>query len=216
MSAFWFYLKKTEGVTVEKIDKWGFRTSPTGLVTFQDVEIPEENLLGGLNRGVSVLTSGLCTERIIVSSHILGYQRACIDLSLKYAKERIAFGKPISSFQFIQGMLADMYCKYKASKLMTYNAATYCDSLEDKRGGRGTDLDRMAASTLLFTAERGCEIASDAVQIHGGYGLCTEYAVSRHYLDSKIHEIGAGTSEIRRIIVAREMLRDGFTMDNEF
>jgi isovaleryl-CoA dehydrogenase len=216
ISGFWFYLKGMKGVTVEKIDKWGFRTSPTGLVTFEDVEIPEENLVGRLNKGVSVLTSGLCTERITLSGSILGMQRACIELSLKYAKERVAFGKPISSFQLIQGKLADMYCKYKASKWMTYNAASYCDFLEDKTGGKGTNLDRMAAAAILFTAERGTEMASDAVQIHGGYGLCTEYAISRHYLDSKLWEIGAGTSEIRRLIIAREMLRDGFTMENEF
>jgi isovaleryl-CoA dehydrogenase len=216
ISAFWCYLKGMKGVTIDKIDKWGFRTSPTGLVTFEDVAIPEANLLGKLNNGVSVLTSGLCTERITLGASVLGLQRACIELSVKYAKERVQFGKPIASFQLIQGKLADMYCNYEASRWMIYRAAAYCDSLGDKRGGKGTELDRMAAAAILFCAERGSQIASDAVQIHGGYGLCTEYSVSRHYLDSKLWEIGAGTSEIRRLIVARELLRDGFTMDSQF
>ncbi|HBH86580.1 MAG TPA: acyl-CoA dehydrogenase [Syntrophaceae bacterium] len=213
ISAFWFYLKNARGVTIDKIDKWGFRTSPSGLVTFEDVVIPEENLVGKLNGGVSVLTSGLCTERITLAGSILGMQRACIELSIKYSKERVQFGKPIGSFQLIQGKLADMYCGYEASKWMVYRAADYCDSSEDKHGGKGTDLDLMAAAAILFSSERGTQIASDAVQIHGGYGICTEYPVSRHYTDSKLWEIGAGTSEIRRLIVAREMLRDGFAME---
>lgn len=202
--------KKNGQFKVEKIKKWGMRTSPTGLITFEDMELPEENLIGGLNKGVAVLTSGLCTERITLSGCSLGSQRACLELSLKYAKERVQFGKPIASFQAIQEKLANMYCGYKASKWMAYSAAAYCDSLEDKRGGKGTDLDRLAAAALLFAGEMGTKIALDAVQIFGGYGYTTEYPVSRHYLDQKLWEIGAGTSEIRRMIIARELLRDDF------
>ncbi|MBN1829247.1 MAG: acyl-CoA dehydrogenase family protein [Deltaproteobacteria bacterium] len=210
ISAFWFKPKESKGFSCEKIKKWGMKSSPTGLVTFEDLEIPEENLVGGLNEGVNVLTSGLCTERITISGCSLGSQRSCLELSLKYAKERVQFGKPIASFQMIQEKLANMYCGYKASRWMAYSAAAYCDKLANKRGGKGTDLDRMAAASLLFCSETGTKIALDAVQIHGGYGYCTEYPVSRHFLDQKLWEIGAGTSEIRRIIIARELLRDEF------
>jgi len=210
ISTFWFYPKKTKGFSVEKIKKWGMRTSPTGLITFDDMELPEENLVGGLNKGVAVLTSGLCTERITLSGCTLGGQRVCLELSLKYAKERVQFGKPIASFQSIQEKIANMYTGYLASKWMAYSAASYCDSLEIKVGGKGTDLDRMAAAALLYCGEMGTKIGLDAIQIHGGYGYCTEYAVSRHFLDQKLWEIGAGTSEIRRMIIARELMRDDF------
>mgnify|MGYP001037015894 CR=1 FL=1 len=210
MSAFWFYPKTTKGFTVEKIKKWGMKSSPTGLIAFEDMEIPEENLVGEYNNGVAVLTGGLCTERITLCGCTLGSQRSCLELSLKYARERVQFGKPIASFQLIQAKLADMYCGYKASKWMAYSAASYCDSLKDKRGGKGTDLDRISAAALLFCGEKGTKTALDAIQIHGGYGYCTEYAVSRHLLDQKVWEIGAGTSEVRRMIIARELLRDDF------
>lgn len=210
ISTFFVLPKETKGFTCEKIKKWGMRTSPTGLVTFDDMELPEENIVGTRNRGVAVLTSGLCTERICLSGCSLGSQRSCLELSIKYAKERVQFGQPIASFQMIQSMLADMYTGYMASRWMAYSAAAYCDTLENKVGGKGTDLDRMAAASLLFCGEMGTKIASDAVQIHGGYGYCQEYAVSRHYLDQKLWNIGAGTSEIRRMIIARELLRDEF------
>ncbi len=201
---------KVKGSKVEKIKKWGKRTSPTALITFEDMELPESNLIGGLNKGVAILTSGLCTERITLSGCTLGGQRTCLELSLKYAKERVQFGKPIASFQTIQEKLANMYCGYKAGKWLAYSAAAYCDTLENKSGGKGTDLDRMAAASLLYTGEMGTKIGLDAIQIHGGYGYCTEYAISRHFLDQKLWEIGAGTSEIRRMIIARELMRDDF------
>ncbi|MDD5711908.1 MAG: acyl-CoA dehydrogenase family protein [Smithellaceae bacterium] len=210
ISAFFILIKDVKGFSCEKIKKWGMRTSPTGLVTFEDMEVPEENLIGGLNRGVAILTSGLCTERITLSGCSLGSQRACLELSLKYAKERVQFGKPIASFQMIQEKLANMYTRYASSKWMAYSAASYCDSLDHKTGGKGTDLDRMAAASLLHCGEMGTQSALDAVQIHGGYGYCQEYAISRHYLDQKLWDIGAGTSEIRRTIIARELLRDEF------
>jgi isovaleryl-CoA dehydrogenase len=210
ISAFWFEPKKAKGFTCEKIKKWGMRTSPTGLITFEDLEIPEDQLVGELNRGVHVLTSGLCTERITLCGCTLGSQRRCLEDSLKYSKERVQFKKPIASFQLIQGKLADMYCDYKASRWMAYSAAAYCDMQEDKAGGKGTDLDRMAAAALLYCGEKGTKIGLDAVQIHGGYGYCQEYGVTRHFLDQKLWEIGAGTSEVRRMIIARELMRDDF------
>jgi isovaleryl-CoA dehydrogenase len=202
--------KQQKGWSCEKIKKWGMRTSPTGLVTFEDMEVPEEYLVGGLNKGVAVLTSGLCTERITLSGCALGSMRSCLELSLKYSQERVQFGKPIASFQMIQEKLANMYTGYKASRWMAYSAAAYCDTLQNKSGGKGTDLDRMAAASLLFCGEMGTKIGLDAVQIHGGYGYCTEYGVTRHFLDQKLWEIGAGTSEVRRMIIARELMRDNF------
>jgi isovaleryl-CoA dehydrogenase len=210
ISTFMCYPKKTKGWSCEKIKKWGMRTSPTGLVTFEDMEVPEEYLIGGLNKGVAVLTSGLCTERITLSGCTLGSMRSCLELSLKYSQERVQFGKPIASFQTIQEKLANMYCGYKASRWMAYSAAAYCDTLTNKSGGKGTDLDRMAAASLLYCGEVGTKIGLDAIQIHGGYGYCTEYGVTRHFLDQKLWEIGAGTSEIRRMIIARELMRDNF------
>ena len=210
ISTFMCYPKKQKGWSCEKIKKWGMRTSPTGLVTFEDMELPEEYLIGGLNKGVAVLTSGLCTERITLSGCTLGSMRSCLELSLKYSQERVQFGKPIASFQTIQEKLANMYCGYKASRWMAYSAAAYCDTLTNKSGGKGTDLDRMAAASLLYCGEVGTKIGLDAIQIHGGYGYCTEYGVTRHFLDQKLWEIGAGTSEIRRMIIARELMRDNF------
>ena len=210
ISTFMCYPKKQKGWSCEKIKKWGMRTSPTGLVTFEDMELPEEYLIGGLNKGVSVLTSGLCTERITLSGCTLGSMRSCLELSLKYSQERVQFGKPIASFQSIQEKLANMYCGYKASRWMAYSAAAYCDTLTNKSGGKGTDLDRMAAASLLYCGEMGTKIGLDAVQIHGGCGYCTEYGVARHFLDQKLWESGAGTSEIRRMIIARELMRDNF------
>jgi len=214
ITAFWFYPKEAKGYTCEKIKKWGMRTSPTGLITFEDMEIPEENIVGELNKGVKVLTAGLCTERITLCGCTLGSMRRCLQDSLQYSKERVQFGKPIASFQLIARKLADMYCEYKASRWMAYSAGAYCDTLEDKVGGKGTDLDRMAAAALLYCGEKGTKIGLDAVQIHGGYGYCTEYGVTRHFLDQKLWEIGAGTSEIRRIIISRELLRDNFASGN--
>jgi isovaleryl-CoA dehydrogenase len=210
ISAFYFLTGGMKGLHREKIKKWGMRSSPTALITFEEMELHEGNLIGGLNRGGAILTNGLCTERITLSGCCLGSQRACLELSLRYARERVQFGKPISSFQFIQGKLADMYTHYMASKWMAYSAAAYCDSLTNKVGGKGTDLDRKAAAALLFCGEMGTKIAADAIQIHGGYGYCQEYAVSRHYLDQKLWDIGAGTAEVRRMIIARELLRDNF------
>jgi len=212
ISTFFFEIDKykDKGYRCEKIKKWGMRTSPTGLVTFEDLELPAENLIGGLNKGVAVLTSGLCTERITLSGCSLGSQRSCLELSIKYAKERVQFQRPIADFQIIQEKIANMYTGYLASKWLAYSAASFCDSLKDKSGGKGTDLDRMAAASLLFCGEMGTKIALDAIQIHGGYGYCTEYPVSRHFLDQKLWEIGAGTSEVRRMIIARELYRDNF------
>lgn len=195
------------GYTCNKIRKFGMRTSPTGELGFNDVRIPKENLVGELNKGVAVLTGGLTTERITLSGCALGSAKAAIDLSAKYAKERVQFGKPIAEFQAIQFKLADMWVRYETGRLLAFSAAAYVDGLTDKRGGKGTDLDALAAASLLYCGEIGTQNCLDGVQIHGGYGYCLEYPIQRHFRDSKLWEIGAGTSEVRRMIIARELLR---------
>lgn len=196
------------GYSCTKVKKFGMRCSPTGELAFNDMVVPAENLIGGENKGVRVLTSGLCTERIVLAACALGTMREALDLSIKYAKEREQFGRPIGRFQMIQQKLADMYSLYHASKWLVYNAAWYVDSLEDKTGGKGTELDKVAASAVLFTSEACTKVCLEGVQIHGGYGYCLEYPIQRHLRDAKLWEIGAGTSEVRRMIVARELLRD--------
>ncbi len=127
--------------------------------------------------------------------------------SIEYAKERRQFGQSIGSFQMIQQKLADMYCLTEAARLLVYRAASFADSPEGKRGGKGTRLDKLAASAILFAAEAATKICAEGIQIHGGYGYCLEYPIQKLWRDSKLYEIGAGTSEIRRLIVARELLR---------
>lgn len=195
-----------KGYTCEKIRKFGMRTSPTGLQSFDDVRIPKENLVGELNKGVAILTGGLTTERITLSGCAIGSVRAALELSLKYSQERTQFGKPIAANQMIQEKLANMYVAYETSRLLMYSAAAYVDSLTDKRGGKGTFLDLKAAASLLYAGEVSVKACTDAVQVHGGYGYCLEYPVQRHFRDTKLWDIGAGTSEVRRIIIARELL----------
>ncbi len=197
----------TPGYSCNKIKKFGMRGSPTGELAFNDVKVPADNLVGEENGGVKILTGGLCTERIVLSACALGTMRAAMDLSVKYAKERQQFGRSLGSFQLIQQKLADMYCAYQTAKWLIYYAAWYVDQLEDKRGGKGTELDKIAASAILYASEACTKVCLDGVQIHGGYGYCLEYPIQRHLRDAKLWEIGAGTSEIRRMIIAREMLR---------
>ena len=199
---------KTPGFSCTHLRKFGMRASPTGELAFSDMKIPEDSLLGDENMGVRVLTGGLCTERITCAAIALGTMRGAFELSVKYAKERVQFGKPIASFQMIQQKIADMYVSYLAANRLTYSVASFVDSLENKRGGKGTELDKIAASAILFTTEAATKVCLDAVQIHGGYGYCLEYPVQRHLRDVKLWEIGAGTSEIRRLIIAREILKD--------
>jgi isovaleryl-CoA dehydrogenase len=147
----------------------------------------------------------LDVERAFFASECVGIAQGAFDLALKYSQERVQFGKPICSFQLIQGKLADMYAGIEASRLMTYKAAIMAEKAE--RGGKGTEVHKIAASAILFAAEMATRVASDAVQIHGGYGYMLEYPVNRFYRDAKLYEIGAGTSEIRRLTVARELLK---------
>lgn len=192
----------------KKIKKCGMRGSPTAELVFEDMVVPKENLVYEKNQGVHVMTSGLAYERIVLAGGSVGMAQQGMEYSIRYAKERCQFGKPIASFQMIQQKLADMYCLTEAARLLVYRAAAFADSPMGQRGGKGTELDKLAASAILFAAEAATKICSDGVQIHGGYGYCLEYPIQKLWRDAKLYEIGAGTSEIRRIIVARELLRD--------
>ena len=191
--------------TSTHIEKMGYRGSPTGELSFQDYQIPCENILGEENQGIRVMMSGLDTERAIFCGLALGIIERSLELSLKYAKERVQFGQPIANFQLIQGKLADMYTTLEASRLLTYRATTLAGKLES--GGKGTEIHKIAASAILFSAEAATRAALDAVQIHGGYGYSLDYPVNRLFRDSKLGEIGAGTSEIRRLIIAEALLK---------
>ncbi len=190
-----------------KLKKVGMRGSPTSEVIFDDCVVPTENLVGELNGGIAVVTRGLDVERTLVAFECLGVAHQALEYALKYSLERKQFGKPIGEFQMIQAKLADMYSQLEAARSLTYRVAV--EAQKATRGGKGTALTRDAASAVLFAAEMATRVTNDAVQIHGGYGYCLEYPVQRLWRDIKLMEIGAGTSEIRRMIIARELLSAG-------
>lgn len=199
----------SKGVTIsKKLRKCGMRGSPTVELSYEDVEVPAENLLLEENMGVHIVTSGLAYERITLSGNSLGTAEQGLQYSIKYAKEREQFGKQLREFEMIQAKLADMYCLVEASRGLVYNAARFADGPGGKKGGKGTVLDKLAAAAILFAAESATKVCCDGVQIHGGYGYCLEYPIQKLWRDAKLLEIGAGTSEIRRIIIARELCRD--------
>jgi isovaleryl-CoA dehydrogenase len=190
-----------------KIKKAGMNGSPTAELVFENCEVPAENMVGELNQGVGIVTSGLDFERIAASFISIGAAHQALEYSLQYSQERQQFGKPIAHFQLIQGKLADMYTQLEASRALTYQTAREVQG--SKRGGKGTALTRQAAAAILFAGEMGSKVCNDAVQIHGGYGYCLEFPVQKLWRDAKLIEIGAGTSEIRRMIIARELLSSG-------
>ena len=183
--------------TAQKLDKLGMRGSNTGELIFQDCFVPEENVIGPLNGGVTVLMSGLDYERVVLAGGPLGIMQACMDIVIPYVQERKQFGQPIGEFQLIQAKLADMYTKMNASKAYVYAVARACDRDETTR--------KDSAGAILYSAERATEMALDAVQILGGNGYINEYPTGRLLRDAKLYEIGAGTSEIRRMLIGREL-----------
>jgi isovaleryl-CoA dehydrogenase len=196
---------KFPGFSVSKeLKKYGHRGSPTAELILQDCIIPVENVIGEENKGINVMMSGLDVERAFYAGESIGIAEACLELSIKYAKERVQFGKPIGTFQLIQAKLADMYTQLEAGKMLCYKAAVLAE--QARTGGKGTEIHKLAAASILFNAEMASRIADQAVQIHGGYGYMLEYPVQRFLRDAKLIEIGAGTSEIRRLIIARELL----------
>jgi isovaleryl-CoA dehydrogenase len=183
--------------TGTKLDKLGMRGSDTCELIFEDCEVPKSNLLGSVGQGVKILMSGLDYERVVLAGGPLGIMQACLDLVLPYVHERQQFGQAIGSFQLMQGKVADMYTTMNACRAYVYAVARACDA------GRTTRFD--AAGCILFAAEKATWAASEAIQALGGNGYINDYATGRLLRDAKLYEIGAGTSEIRRMLIGREL-----------
>jgi len=181
----------------QKLDKLGMRGSETGELVFENCAVPVENVLGPLNRGVEVLMSGLDYERAVLAAGPTGIMQACLDVVLPYVHDRRQFGKPIGEFQLVQGKLADMYVQMNAAKAYVYAVAKACD--------RGETARKDAAGAILYAAETATRLALDAIQLLGGNGYINEYPTGRLLRDAKLYEIGAGTSEIRRFLIGREL-----------
>ena len=183
--------------TAQKLDKLGMRGSDTCELVFEECEVPAENVVGKVNEGVKVLMSGLDYERVVLAAGPLGIMQACLDVVMPYVHERRQFGEPIGSFQLVQGKLADMYVTMNACKAYVYAVARACDQ------GRTTRED--AAGAILYAGEKATLIALDAIQLLGGNGYINDYPTGRLLRDAKLYEIGAGTSEIRRMLIGREL-----------
>ena len=186
--------------TAQKLDKLGMRGSNTCELVFENCEVPEENILGNLNEGVKVLMSGLDYERVVLAAGPLGIMQACMDIVVPYIHERKQFDTPIGQFQLIQGKVADMYTQMNAARSYVYTVAKACD--------RGETTRKDAAGAILYAAELATKMALDAIQILGGNGYINEYATGRLLRDAKLYEIGAGTSEIRRMLIGRELFTE--------
>jgi len=184
----------------QKLDKMGMRGSDTGELVFEDCEVPAENLLGEVNRGVNVLMSGLDYERTVLAAGPLGIMQSAMDVVIPYVHQRKQFGEPIGSFQLVQGKLADMYTTMNACRAYVYAVAKACD--------RGETARKDAAGAILFAAEKATQIALDAVQLLGGNGYINDFPTGRLLRDAKLYEIGAGTSEIRRWLIGRELFEE--------
>ena len=187
----------------EKLDKLGMRGSNTYPVFFEDCEVPEENVLGAVNNGVRVLMSGLDYERAVLAGGPLGIMRSCLDVTLPYVHERKQFGQSIGTFQLIQAKLADMYTTWNACRALVYAVGRACDRSDHSRS-----LRKDAAGAILYAAEKATWMALEAIQILGGNGYINEYPTPRLLRDAKLYEIGAGTSEIRRMLIGRELFAE--------
>ncbi|MEM9170033.1 MAG: isovaleryl-CoA dehydrogenase [Pseudomonadota bacterium] len=183
--------------TAQKLDKLGMRGSDTCELVFEDCEVPEENVLGLVNDGVRILMSGLDYERAVLAAGPLGIMQAAMDVVTPYVHERQQFGKPIGTFQLVQGKIADMYTTMNACKAYVYAVAAACD--------RGETTRQDAAGCILYAAEKATQVCLDAIQLLGGNGYINEYPTGRLLRDAKLYEIGAGTSEIRRMLIGREL-----------
>ncbi|WP_207907068.1 isovaleryl-CoA dehydrogenase [Cocleimonas flava] len=196
-----FLVEKEFGVkTAQKLDKLGMRGSNTGELVFEDVEVPEENILGELGKGVNVLMSGLDYERAVLSAGPTGIMQACMDVVVPYIHERKQFGRAIGEFELMQGKMADMYTTMNATKAYVYAVGKACD--------RGETSRKDAAGAILYAAEKATWMALEAIQTLGGNGYTNEYPTGRLLRDAKLYEIGAGTSEIRRMLIGRELFNE--------
>ncbi len=193
--------KDTPGFSqAQKLDKLGMRSSNTCELVFEDCEVPEENILGSEGGGVRVLMSGLDYERLVLSGGPLGIMQACMDTVVPYIHDRTQFGKSIGEFQLVQGKVADMYTQMNAARAYVYAVARSCD--------RGETTRKDAAGAILYSAELATKMALDAIQLLGGNGYINEYPTGRLLRDAKLYEIGAGTSEIRRMLIGRELFNE--------
>jgi isovaleryl-CoA dehydrogenase len=196
-----FLVEKAFGFTTsQKLDKLGMRGSNTGELVFEDVEVPAENVLGEVNDGARVLMSGLDFERAVLAAGPTGIMQACMDVVVPYIHERKQFGQSIGEFELMQGKLADMYTTMNASKAYVYAVGKACD--------RGETTRKDAAGAILYAAEKATWMALEAIQALGGNGYTNEYPVGRLLRDAKLYEIGAGTSEIRRMLIGREIFEE--------
>ncbi|MCJ7557108.1 MAG: isovaleryl-CoA dehydrogenase [Gammaproteobacteria bacterium] len=186
--------------TAQKLDKLGMRASQTCELVFEDCEVPRENILGSVNKGVAVLMSGLDYERVVLSGGPLGIMQACMDLVVPYVHERKQFDRSIGEFQLMQGKLADMYTTMNACRAYVYAVAAACD--------RGQSARKDAAGVILYAAEKATWMALEAIQALGGNGYINDYPAGRLLRDAKLYEIGAGTSEIRRMLIGRELFQE--------
>ena len=194
--------KDFKGFTpAQKLDKLGMRGSSTSELVFDGCEVPAENLVGEENRGVSVLMRGLDYERVVLSGGPLGLMAAALDVAVPYVRERRQFGQPIGTFELVQGKLADMYASLNACRSYAYMVAAACDRADSTR--------KDAAACILFCAEAATRAALDAIQLLGGNGYINDYPTGRLLRDAKLYEIGAGTSEIRRMLIGRELFGEG-------
>ncbi|CAN5887747.1 isovaleryl-CoA dehydrogenase [soil metagenome] len=182
----------------QKLDKMGMRGSDTGELVFEDCEVPEENVMGPVNGGVGVLMSGLDYERTVLSGGPLGIMQACLDVVLPYVRERKQFGKPIGAFQLMQGKVADMYVALNSARAYVYAVARACDA------GQTTRFD--AAGAILMASENAVKVSLEAIQALGGAGYTKDYPAERLLRDAKLYDIGAGTNEIRRYLIGRELI----------
>jgi isovaleryl-CoA dehydrogenase len=189
--------------TAQKLDKLGMRGSNTCELVFDDCYVPDANVLGQPGRGVNILMSGLDYERAVLAGGPLGIMQACMDVVVPYVHERRQFGQPIGEFQLMQGKLADMYTTMQASRAYVYAVAQALD-----RGLAGTGARKDAAGAILYAAEKATWMAGEAIQCLGGNGYVNEYPAGRLWRDAKLYEIGAGTSEIRRMLIGRELFNE--------
>jgi isovaleryl-CoA dehydrogenase len=186
--------------TAQKLDKLGMRGSDTGELIFEDCEVPAENVLGEVGKGVNVLMSGLDYERSVLAAGPLGIMQAAMDVVIPYVHQRKQFGAPIGSFQLVQGKLADMYTTMNACRAYVYAVAKACD--------RGETARKDAAGAILYAGEKATQLTLDAIQLLGGNGYINDYPTGRLLRDAKLYEIGAGTSEIRRWLIGRELFEE--------
>ena len=185
----------------QKIEKVGMRGSPTAELVFDNCEVPEENVMGPVNGGVGVLMSGLDYERVVLAGLSIGIMQACLDTVIPYVRERKQFGKPIGSFQLMQGKIADMYVALQTARAYVYAVAKACDANQTTRFD--------AAGAILYASENSFKVAAEAVQALGGAGYTTDWPVERYMRDAKLLDIGAGTNEIRRMLIGRELIGAG-------